>query len=521
MAGSNTLPAGTEPIAAVVLVYSTIGWLCTVTMIWLTWIHRQRFSYVAMIAYFTLLGTTMSITQQCHDYINWEEIMIKQWELVSKFPDSPEMATAQGSQGLDLILFYIQFYTYNASALCVLFWAGELAQTLYGFDAKPRLKRVCRKINQAGRGVAIILPLFTTLMLRLPEVRAHILSFLLVADLPLMLSMTLGSLMVMLILIRYLVTQKKFTQWSMPRTDQSGSDRGTEAGLSYASTSSSKRIGIQKIRSKQGGIYDRWLMIRFFLSFIMLAVFDVTTVLFQLNALNANRKDGILPAPDMSAERAQTTLLGFLPGVTPGIMLFLVFGTTAGHRRKIYEALVPKRWQKPVGERFELSALFKSRKRRAIDSASPSTRKWPWADRGVQRVPSYAMSPRAAMATPAVPLGPVRHKKGGQSVDIMSMLTKETLADLQKPLPPYPSSAAERYSFDTPGTGASSQPASIREARVEQVVWRTSVHDPASRPVHISHQARRGSYYTADPEQSDESGPTLPIMQNDKRDSRT
>ena len=44
MAGTNTLPAGTEPIAAIVSIYSAIGWLCTATMIWLSWVHRQRFS---------------------------------------------------------------------------------------------------------------------------------------------------------------------------------------------------------------------------------------------------------------------------------------------------------------------------------------------------------------------------------------------------------------------------------------------------------------------------------------------
>lgn len=75
----------------------------------------------------------------------------------------------------------------------------------------------------------------------------------------------MGGIMVMLILIRYLVTQKRFTHWSQPRTDQSG----TETGLS-STTPSSGKIGREKIRSKQGGIYDRWLMIRFFMSFLML-----------------------------------------------------------------------------------------------------------------------------------------------------------------------------------------------------------------------------------------------------------
>ncbi|KXJ86772.1 hypothetical protein Micbo1qcDRAFT_198217 [Microdochium bolleyi] len=520
MAGINSLPQGVEPVAAIVLIYSAVGWLCTVVMIWLTWIHRQRFSYVAMVAYLTLLGTTMSIIQQCHDYTHWEEIMIKQFELVSSFPDNPESATAQGSYGLDLVLFYIQFYTYNASALCIFFWAAELAQTLYGFDAKPRLKRAGRKFNQAGRAVAIVLPLFTTLLLRLNEIRANILIFLLMADLPLMLSLTLGGLTVMLILIRYLVTQKKFTQWSQPKSDQSGNERAAEAGLSYVSTVSTKRIGMQKLRGKSGGIYDRWLMIRFFMAFLMLGVFNVTTVLFQLNALNGNRKDGLSSAPDLSAERARTTILSFMPGTTPGIMLFIVFGTTAGHRKKIRQTVLPKSWQE---EGFTLASLFPCQGRRNRQS-KPRTRKWPWADRNVQRVPSYAMSNHPVeQATSAIPLRPVRSKEQGRSVDIMEMLTRERLSDLQKPLPPYPAGTADRYSFEPPPTMASSKSASIREARVEQVVWRSSLLDPASMPVHVQqeqHQrTRRADYYSNNAEHSDDSGPALPIMRNDKRNS--
>lgn len=197
-------------------------------------------------------------------------------------------------------------------------------------------------------------------------------------------------------------------------------------------------------------------------------------------------------------------------------MLFLVFGTTSGHRKKIHETLVPKRWWRSPHGRSPLPtsnkrALFATRGDKA-----PKTRKWPWADRGVERVPSYAMSP-----APAVALGPVRkHTQVVQSVDIMSMITKETLADLQKPLPPYPLPVADRYSFETPATLASSQAPSIREARVEQVAWRTSIHDPASRPVYLQQHTRRESNYASDSDQSDQSGPTLLIMRNDQRDSR-
>lgn len=50
--------------------------------------------------------------------------------------------------------------------------------------------------------------------------------------------------------------------------------------------------------------------------------------------------------PDMSVGRAQTTLYLFMPGNTPGIALFIVFGTTAAFRKHMYRTFVPARFQK-------------------------------------------------------------------------------------------------------------------------------------------------------------------------------
>jgi hypothetical protein len=77
---------------------------------------------VTFIALFTTLSTLTSIIQQIHTIIDWRDVKIEQWENETQHLGSPEVAIAGPSVGLDLVLFYIQYYSYNVTALLVLFW---------------------------------------------------------------------------------------------------------------------------------------------------------------------------------------------------------------------------------------------------------------------------------------------------------------------------------------------------------------------------------------------------------------
>jgi hypothetical protein len=74
--------------------------------------------------------------------------------------------------------------------------------------------------------------------------------------------------------------------------------------------------------------------------------FQVFTVLFDLFAQRNSRDDIQAQAPDLSAHRARQTLYLFIPGNTPGIALFIIFGTTATFRSYMHQALVPQRWKR-------------------------------------------------------------------------------------------------------------------------------------------------------------------------------
>ncbi|KAF3070356.1 putative glycoside hydrolase protein [Daldinia childiae] len=96
--------------AIVVLLYSLLCLAASSIMIWLVWAHHERDSYVALLSYFTLLGTIASIIQQFHTFIWWRDVKVEQYKYAVAHLGSPEIAIAGPSVGLDLVLFYIREY---------------------------------------------------------------------------------------------------------------------------------------------------------------------------------------------------------------------------------------------------------------------------------------------------------------------------------------------------------------------------------------------------------------------------
>jgi hypothetical protein len=63
---------------------------------------------IAILLYFTLISTTASIAQQIHDMVWWVDIQTQEFERKTTFLDNPELAIANGSYGVDLVLYYIR-----------------------------------------------------------------------------------------------------------------------------------------------------------------------------------------------------------------------------------------------------------------------------------------------------------------------------------------------------------------------------------------------------------------------------
>jgi hypothetical protein len=55
--------------------------------------------------------------------------------------------------------------------------------------------------------------------------------------------------------------------------------------------------------------------------------------------------DAMSEAADLSAEHAKEIVTNFLPGVSPSLLSFIVFGTTKPFRHYMYKKFVPRRFQ--------------------------------------------------------------------------------------------------------------------------------------------------------------------------------
>ncbi|KAH7309116.1 hypothetical protein B0I35DRAFT_441474 [Stachybotrys elegans] len=312
------IPDGAVGTVVGVMTYSFICLLGSSMVIWLTWKHNERFSYVACLGYFTTLSTLCSIVQQIHVTVEWNDVMTRRFHYINLHVDDPEVTLSNGSLGLDLVMFYLQYYCYNVEALFVMFWGWALVQSIYGLDEKLRLRHVLSGVNNGGKIFSICFPIVTTASLQAPSLRRNFGGFMLLAGQPLFWSIGLGSVAVLAILIRYIRSRIKFRRFDVAYGQQQSSSNQSEPA-----TISSKRSTL-----RNRGIYDQWLLVRFLIAFFVLTIFEITIVLFTLTARRNTAADTAASKPDLSAERARTDFHLFLPGVTASLLLFLVFGTT-------------------------------------------------------------------------------------------------------------------------------------------------------------------------------------------------
>lgn len=321
-------------IAVIVLIYSFLCLGASCLMIWLVWTHHERDSYVALLSYSTLLGTIGSIIQQFHTLVWWRDIKTEQYEYTLEHLGSPEIAIAGASFGLDLVLFYIQYYTYNVEAMLTLFWAVALTYTVFKFANFTTSKRVRQRTNQSAKLVAVILPAILMALLRVQKVQNSHVAFLILANFNIMVSLTIGSVLLIAILIKYIYTRHRLVSWNARylfsrRSRESGGD-----------------INVLEQGDGRQSIYDRWLVLRFSIGFVVLATFQLITILSEIAQLRTHTKEELGESANLSAEKAKTDFLHFLAGVSTSLLVFVVFGTTRTFRQTMYKTFIPRRFRR-------------------------------------------------------------------------------------------------------------------------------------------------------------------------------
>ncbi|KAI0451526.1 hypothetical protein F5B21DRAFT_380726 [Xylaria acuta] len=322
------LPDDALAAAVGVQIYSYLCLICSSLVVFLVCKHRERDSYVALFSYATLVSTAGSIAQQLHTLVLWEEVKTEQFYYVQDNLGSPELAIAGPSYGLDLVLFYIQYYCYNVEGYLTLFWAFSLAFSIFNPSGLHQYQRVRGKRGLLSKVVAFLLPAVFISVLQLPAVKNSTPAFITLADFGLASSLSLGSILVVAILAKYIQTRRKLHRWTvrypLPR-DANGED--------------------EQDLGSEDSIYDGWLIVRFAIALFFIEGFQILTILSEVTQINNNKKEAQPAEPDISAAHARVDFVEFIPGVSAGLLVFLVFGTTRTCQRTIFDSLIPRRFR--------------------------------------------------------------------------------------------------------------------------------------------------------------------------------
>ncbi|KAK4226167.1 hypothetical protein QBC38DRAFT_235604 [Podospora fimiseda] len=338
------MPAEAVGTAVGVVIYSFFSFFGGLLLIWLVWTHNERKSYVLLLQAFMTLHTLASITQQIHTIVNWNDIKTSQWENVRDNVGNPELSITGASTGLDLPLFYIQYYCYNVESMLVVCWAVELANSIF----QVRVMKQPQHAERASMGAkltAIFMPVVMMLVLRFTPIQKSTAAFLFVSSGIMVFCFLVGAIVLLCILVRYIYSRFTLSGWNV-RYGQNATEEGTGTG-----NDTSTRPSVIKPRMKS--IYDRWLVTRFSIAFVALALFQLVVVNYQLRASATNKVENIPAEADLSAERAVSDVILYMPGCTASLLLFLIFGTTRNFRNCLWETFAPKFLQKKRDARKE------------------------------------------------------------------------------------------------------------------------------------------------------------------------
>ncbi|POS79638.1 hypothetical protein DHEL01_v201975 [Diaporthe helianthi] len=331
--GAFQLPDSVLGDAIGCLAYSFVCLIANGILVWLVWTHNERKTYIAFISYFTLLATYSSIIQQLYDYINWRNLMVEQYYYGKDHADNAEVQYQKGIFGPKLVLSYIRkcFPMFQLPPPPSSF---SLTATVYDWWAKkPKALRV---LSITGRIVPIALAVIMIILLQFDFTHKDFNVYMIVANAQFVLSLVGACIFLLMILFKYVQTRHQLRSWGGIQYGKGGASTGTSGMRSFRS-----RANSNKSRSPNGS-FDNWLVIRLSIAFVMLCVFEYTNIGPRLSAKGHVVESAYKPEPDTSHKRALSSVRGYLSGVSPSLLAFIVFGTTKTFQKKMYKTFVPK-----------------------------------------------------------------------------------------------------------------------------------------------------------------------------------
>lgn len=226
------------------------------------------------------------------------------------------------------------------------FRAFVLAFSVFSPKENNQHQRVRRKHSIAAKCVAVFLPVLIVGVLQIPAIKSSIPLFITIANFSWAASLTLGSALLVAILVKYIRTRRKMHRWNAHYHQHRLRDSTASAGSNSGGGGGDDDGGGARVDPEGNAIYDGWLIFRFTVALLFIEALQILTILSEIEKLSNARLENLPPEPDISAARARGDFAQFLPGVSIGVLVFLVFGTTKTCRHTIYVWIVPRRFRR-------------------------------------------------------------------------------------------------------------------------------------------------------------------------------
>ncbi|KAK5632472.1 hypothetical protein RRF57_008186 [Xylaria bambusicola] len=331
------LPDDALAAAIGVQVYSFVCLLCSCLMILLACKHRakdscessrrqrsfirlclQYHSDISLLSYTIFVSVTASIAQQLHTIY---------FSIYVRHP----VILANKLRNGELTMIQTEYYCYNVEGILTLFCNVYLSPFRYTTQ-----DRTSRTLSILSKALAFLLPATQIALLQIPALKDSTPAFITVANFLLAISLTVGSILIAVIMFKYIQTRRKLHRWTIrypiPRNlNEAEGENGQNSDLESDS---------------ENRIYDGWLIVRFTIAFIFIEIFQILSTLSELMQIRDNKEEVLPNEPDISARHARDDFGSFLPGVSAGLLVFLVFGTTKASKHTIYKALFPSRFRR-------------------------------------------------------------------------------------------------------------------------------------------------------------------------------
>ncbi|RDW92421.1 hypothetical protein BP5796_01815 [Coleophoma crateriformis] len=329
------LPQAAVTVSVVVLIYSFICLVLTVLLTFLLWTYGERWTYVALLTIFTSISTLGSFVQQLHYVSDFTVIKEAQFQKALASLDTPALGFGGSAEIGDVVLYWIQFYCYNVMSLMVLFWTVALFSASWGL--KTDWLGVWRLyIGPGSKAFGILFP---TIVVGLGNCKAVIenpaLAFISQTIL-MFFSLTAGGVLLVMILFKYIKTRRltmkhsyRSPWWASHNSKSVSSSTGMDASETNATFGTTESEAI----SARQSTYDRALVTRFTIGFVILAVFEVAIIMFTLVQSDSSASIAAAGHPNFTASGAIVDICLFIPGASASLVVFLVFGTTKSWRQ--------------------------------------------------------------------------------------------------------------------------------------------------------------------------------------------